>query len=342
VAGTIRLNSNCIRRYAMQPETFDLGSAVVELNTHPPRETKDSESKVRAITIADFLTLEFPPRENILSPCLPSQGLMMLHAVRGIGKTHVGLGIAVAVASGGEFLRWTAPEPRGVLYLDGEMPAVVMQERLSRIIASVEKEPVAPLRIITPDLQPHGMPNISTEEGQADIEPHLNDINLVVVDNISTLCRGGRENEAESWLPVQEWALRLRARGLSVLFIHHAGKGGQQRGTSRREDVLDTVINLKHSGDYRPDQGACFEVHFEKARGIYGDDVKPFEAKLTTMPDGTQQWAIKDLEDSLTEKVADLLGEGMSQNDIAGILDISQGTVSKHKRKAQALGLITG
>ena len=42
-----------------------------------------------------------------------------------------------------------------------------------------------------------------------------------------------------------EWILYLRAKGKSVIFVHHAGKNGKQRGSSRREDVLDTVIFLK-------------------------------------------------------------------------------------------------
>ena len=65
--------------------------------------------------------------------------------------------------------------------------------------------------------------------------------------------RTGRENEAEGWLPVQDWALGHRRAGRSVLFIHHAGKGGLQRGTSRREDVLDTVIGLRRPTDYSAD-----------------------------------------------------------------------------------------
>lgn len=270
-------------------------------------EEGERRQEVKAIRIADFLSLEFPPRENILDPWLPMQGLCMVYAPRGIGKTFVGLNIAVAVASGGPFLRWKAPKERGVLLLDGEMPGITLQERLSHIIASAEKEPTAQLVIITPDLQPSGMPNLIELEGQEAIELYLEDVSLVIVDNISTLCRGGRENEGESWLPVQEWALKLRSRGISVLFIHHSGKGGQQRGTSRREDVLDTIISLKHPAEYRPDMGACFEIHFEKSRGIYGDDVTPFEAKLETPQEGKQIWMMRDLEESLTEKVVELM-----------------------------------
>jgi len=70
------------------------------------------------------------------------------------------------------------------------------------------------------------------------------------------------------------WALAMGRAGKSVLFVHHSGKGGGQRGTSRKEDVLDTVIALRRPTDYAPEQGARFEIHFEKARGLFGDDAK--------------------------------------------------------------------
>jgi RecA-family ATPase len=55
----------------------------------------------------------------------------MLYAWRGVGKTHVALGIGFAVASGGTFLGWQATAPRRVLYLDGEMPGASLQSRLA-------------------------------------------------------------------------------------------------------------------------------------------------------------------------------------------------------------------
>lgn len=56
------------------------------------------------IDLASFLAKELPPRELILSPWLPKAGLCMIHAFRGIGKTHVSLGIAYSVAKGDKFL----------------------------------------------------------------------------------------------------------------------------------------------------------------------------------------------------------------------------------------------
>jgi putative DNA primase/helicase len=69
---------------------------------------------------------------------------------------------------------------------------------------------------------------------------------------------------------MQELVLSLRRSGTTTLIVHHSGKGGQQRETSRREDVLDSVISLRRPDGYEPSEGARFEVHFEKSRGFTG------------------------------------------------------------------------
>lgn len=305
-------------------------------------QTPAQKKNIVALDIAAFLQKEFPPRSNLLSPWLPAQGLTMVYAYRGVGKTFFALSVAYTVASGGSYLGWDAPAPAGVLYLDGEMPGPVMQMRLAQIVRGFEAEATAPLIIVNPDLQPDGMPKIDTPEGQALIESLLTDeVKLIVIDNISTLS-SAKENDGDAWTGVQGWALRQRAAGRSVLFIHHSGKGGAQRGTSRREDVLDTVIALRRPAEYQPDQGAVFEVHFEKNRGLFGDEVRPIEATLSTDEHGTMTWHTRTVEDSTFEKVVSLLNEGLKQGDIADELGVNKSTVSRHARKAKAMGLLTG
>src|SRR5215468_5734601 len=68
---------------------------------------------------------------------------------------------------------------------------------------------------------------------------------------------------------------------------YHAGTNGRQRGTSRREDALDTVIALRRPEDYSPEQGARFEVHFEKLRNrVDGNGAVAFEARIETADGG--------------------------------------------------------
>ena len=301
-------------------------------------EPKDSR-RLRAVDIGDFLSMKIPPREMVLAPVLPTQGLAMLYAARGVGKTFVGLGMAYAIATGGAFFRWQAPEPRRVLYVDGEMPASAMQERLAQIVQGSEKEPPSAdfLRIITPDFQEDGIPDIASTEGQTALDDYLEGVSLVILDNLSTLCRYGRENEADSWEPMQEWMLSLRRRGISVLLVHHAGKGGNQRGTSKREDCLDTVICLKRPPDYRAEDGARFEVHLEKARGVIGEDAKSFEARLEVR-DNAAVWTTREIEDRDLELVVELSNAGDSVRDIAEETGISKSKVSRLQKRAKAEG----
>jgi putative DNA primase/helicase len=293
------------------------------------------------VEVMDFMKMNLPYRETILSPWLPAQGLAMIYAPRGIGKTHVALGIAYAVTSNTDFLGWKPTKARNVLYLDGEMPAALMQERLLALAHSNKAPLLASFKLITPDLQSGAMPDLATPKGQVMLETHLAGAELIIVDNISTLCRNTRENEADSWLPVQEWALRMRAAGKSVLFIHHAGKGGNQRGTSKREDILDTVISLKRPDDYKPKDGAVFQVHFEKARGFLGKDTEPFEAKFGTRSDGLQEWIMSPTQDTSYDQAIRLANKGLDQTQIAETLSINKSNVSRHLKRAHQEGKIS-
>ena len=219
----------------------------IELDAHIGRIDR---KQVSAIDYGEFLRRKLPPRRALLAPWLPMAGLAMIHAPRGIGKTHIALGTAWAVATGTGFLRWKVPEDVGayrVLLLDGEMPGAVLQQRLDRVVkASGHTPPLADyLQIAASDLTRDGLPDLADPAAQERYADIIGDADLIVVDNLTTLCRGLKENEADSWTPVQNWLLAQRRQGKSVLVIHHGGKSGAQRGTSRKEDVLDTVIGLR-------------------------------------------------------------------------------------------------
>lgn len=288
-----------------------------------------------ALDLADFLAKELPPRDRLLGDWLLSQSLNMLYAQRGTGKTLVALWAGYAVASGGETFGWTAPEAQQTIYLDGEMPGSVMQERLRAVEAgSVTKAAKGMFRIVSPDFQDGPMPDLSTVPGQRAINTVIGNARLVIVDNISAWCRSGVENEAESWIPIADWALQLRRERRCVLFVHHAGKNGGQRGTSKREDLLDTSVMLRHPSDYRPQEGARFAWTWEKARHLYGDAAQGFEARLEPDSAGRMVWTTTGSDTGLGDRVRELKRLGMSANDIAAEVGKSRATVYRLLDKA--------
>ncbi len=126
--------------------------------------------------------------------------------------------------------------------------------------------------------------------------------------------------------------------GRSVLFVHHAGKGGQQRGTSKREDLLDTVIALKRPGDYRAEQGARFEIHFEKARNLHGGDAQSLEVQLEKLPDGSQRWSSQRCADQAEQQMIERVNLGLNYSEIGQEMGCHRSTVMRTLRKAAAEG----
>jgi putative DNA primase/helicase len=248
-------------------------------------------------------------------------------------------GISWAVASGSDFLRWKATETCGVLYLDGELPADLLRERLLMQQSASEQTEVPPIKILSHEQQRNGILTLATPQGRKEVERRISDdISLVVFDNLSCLY-GGEENDAEGWQEMQEFLLRLRRRGIACIVIHHSGKGGQQRGTSRREDVLDTVINLKHPNGYKAEEGARFEVHFEKARGLSGDEVEPFEAQLTTTDDGHPIWIAKSLHPE-KDKALELMRKDLGDEEIGQVVGKDRSTINRWRNNFKKSGVL--
>jgi putative DNA primase/helicase len=143
---------------------------------------------------------------------------------------------------------------------------------------------------------------------------------------------------------MQNWLLKLRRRGISVLLIHHAGVNGRQRGTSRREDALDTVIALRRPEDYSPEQGARFEIHFEKLRNrVEGAGALPFEARLESFVadgrDGTR-WSSRDLVSPVLKRAAALFAEALTVREVAATLRISKSEAGRLRVRALNDGLL--
>lgn len=294
-----------------------------------------TQSSLNPVQIDDFLALDLPPRELLLEPWLTAQSLNLLTAYRGTGKTFVALGLSYAVASGGAFLRWRAPKPAKVLFVDGEMPATELQNRLRMIeTASETKADPRNFRIITPDLADGSLPDISTAEGQERLDACIRDAQLIVVDNLSALARTGAENDAESWTMVAEWGLRMRRQKRSVLFLHHAGKGGQQRGTSKREDLLDTSVMLERPTGYLTSDGARFRWTWSKARGLYGEAAAPLDVRLESVPGGTA-WTWSPVGDEIGEMIEQLRAEGTPVRKIANTLGVSKSAVQRHVERTR-------
>jgi hypothetical protein len=290
----------------------------------------------KPVDLPELCTMALSPRTFILHPILPVKSIAMIYSWRGSGKTFFLLELTYSIAVGaGNAFCWDIPEARPVLYVDGEMDSTELQERGRGIVTAHEGKLPDPgmMRFITPDLEEH-TPEIITPDGRRRIEDQLKGGELLILDNLSSLIPSGEERETEDWAIVQEWLLKLRRCGYTTMFAHHAGKGGGQRGTSNREDVLNLVINLRKPQDYTPEDGLRAEVHFEKIRGrAAGPSVQPFEIKLETDEHGRACWTRKPLKLMLERQVLEMLTAKEKDRDIAEVMHLTRYQVYRLRKK---------
>ncbi len=296
---------------------------------------QDISEQISALSAGELLKLNIPPREFVIKPILGAKGLMMVHAARGTGKTFFTLSLAFAIASGGDFLGWKADKPRRVTVIDGEMAREDLRDRLRGIVlgSNFDLEDDTMLQFIAADHHIDGLPDLSDKAGQDALWPFFEQAEVIIFDNLSTLFPSLRENENDDSQVTNGLFLELRRRGKSVIIVHHSGKGGQQRGGSRREDPLNTVIALKRPDDCDPGDGCIFNVVFEKSRGFYGKDAETFRAELITEPSGAMHWQRVEIADAAGERMAEMKRDGMTQRDIARELGVGLGTVNRTLKK---------
>jgi len=313
------------------------GLEVVQAQLTPPEQVKPT-LRDAVLDYPSLLALQLPERKTLF-PFLSEGGIAMAYGPRGVGKTFFNITMAASLCTGTAFFRWEAPPPTGVLYVDGEMD---LDELRNRMTALLPEQPKAPLTFLTSHHVYHKLErdlvltDAAVRQEITEILDATPTLRVLILDNISCLFSGIDEDKKSHWEPIQAWLVRLRHRGITTLLVHHAGKGGQQRGTSGREDALDTVIQLSKPAGYSQQEGCHFEITFTKCRSAKGDELEPLDAKLIEI-DGRLEWTWKTLAVSKEEQARKLFDEGVtSPSELAEELEITKGYASKLLRKIKA------
>ena len=290
------------------------------------------------VTFPELKSVGIPPRRKIIGDWFCEADLGFIFAPRGLGKTWFSLGLATAITGKKAFGPWPVLDHAPVLYIDGEMPCESLEGRMAGMGADEE------LLVLNHESLFHTtgkVLNLTDPEAQDSITRLClqRGIKVLILDNLSCLFSGIRENEADAWEAVLPWLLTLRRHRVAVMIVAHSGRDGKNmRGTSRREDAAFTVIRLDEVSDKGAERkhGARFISRFTKDRN-------------SKIEQPALEWSFQTGEDgkvSITTKEADGIAvlvqwveDGLtSATDIASEMGISKGTVSKLAKKAIEAG----
>jgi RecA-family ATPase len=287
---------------------------------------------IKTIKHEDLKKMKSEKTKFILHPFLPEQGLAIIYSATGVGKTLFTLNCAYAIAAGGDFLKYSAPQPKKVLYIDGEMSLNQMVYRYQRIIEEQgDLEFPDYFELLNNDqMKPNCLPLICSSAGQQYYIDYIdrNNIDVIVFDNVSTLSDID-ENKSDEWRIIQKFLLKIRSMGKSVILVHHTGKNkNEYRGSSRMMDTADTSILLTNIKDDELEgenqEGVKFKIRYKKDRVIQGKDAIPFNVYYDS-----KKWSIQSSQSSNLNYVIEALKNHMSHQAIANEMGVSRPYVTK-------------
>lgn len=236
----------------------------------------------KILDIRSFLNYELPSISYLFDGFIKHPSSSMIYAEAGVGKTFVALSLALALVSGSDILGYSVSKPRKVLYIDGEMSAIEMQERLEKLIKGMNCN----LEKIQENfyLYPYGIQDdtVSLDLGKENTRNYieinyLENIEVLIIDNLSSLVQL-KENENDEWKNFNNWCAHLRKKGISVITIHHVNKQGDSRGAISKRDHLDFEIELRRNKDT-----ICWK--YTKHRSLSAEKAQPFSFRIQSNDD---------------------------------------------------------
>lgn len=310
------------------------------------------------LSSTDFLQQKIRKPKKYLMPWLREGSINMVFGPRGVGKTWLCMIISYILTreqpKNNELTvgPWEVKRPCSVVYLDGEMAEPDLQENMKGLAKSLPPEdPERPLHILSANRfakQYEEQPNLASKKWRENIYNLLKknpNIKVLVLDNAAALTPGIVENCKEEWDPINQWLISLRHLGVSTILVHHAGKGGEQRGTSGREDAMDTVIKVDYPSDYDPSKHhAYFKVQFTKSRNLKpGDDKKAFSLEIMMDDDLGLIWQETDAISPGEHKkriMAEIVRGERKGNEIAKMFGVGSGRISQLRKEAKEKGFL--
>jgi hypothetical protein len=209
-------------------------------------------------------------------------------------------------------------------------------------------------------------PSITEQAGQSFILDRLmkQKVDLVVLDNFSTLGEVEDENAASSFNAIQQFLLQLKVQEVATMLVHHTGKAEDNfRGSSKLAATFETIIQLERpqalvrrlpGGGWisRPVQSehgeAKFRVRWDKVRAGSKAPPRAVVARLVTQSEefggeltGTWEYetAYLDTLDEIAERLP--AGEFVTQKEIGDFFGVSGTMARKYLDQGISFGMWT-
>ena len=323
--------------------------------------------------------IEYPPVEYLMEPIINTRSFNQTFGWYESGKTVFGIALSMHMSSGHDFLGWKCNQKIPTAYLESELPGATLQNirktvRLDWLDKNKEYNADWTFMLNQDDLInagfKYGFKSIAVAKehgkkaaedygrrGREFIESWLNKIEqktgvkpFYFLDNMTRLATID-ENKQTDWNPFLNWGTDLKHKGFSGMFVHHANKGKENKGSSGSSAIgrlLDTSIKLEGlDREYRFDipgrKNLQSSIEFDKSRGFGGSEWS--KKRIITM-DENGTWKHYPYLKQVSFEILKLHKQGLTQQQIRnmhkeiGNPPLSSSSVDRYYKQLVELNLI--
>lgn len=265
----------------------------------PPAEPRPDLAAFLALP--GWMAREIEAPEPLLGEIITNTTRMFIGGPTGLGKSHLGFGMAAGLATGHGFAHWQAARACRVLYIDGEMARDLVQERLGDLRRRMMGADLSHLHVLcTEDCEELGrrFPELgsfgplNTAEGQAfllRLVEMLGGVDVVFFDNRMSLLSGDMKEE-QPWTDTMPLVKELSRRRIAQVWIDHTGhQTGHIYGSKTKEWSADAVALMSKAE--RPGMDIAFKLEWTKARRRKPSNRADFATVTLTMADDA--WSVE-------------------------------------------------
>jgi RecA-family ATPase len=288
------------------------------------------EARARLATLAPdlqsiqtLLSRQFSPTRWIIPNLLP-EGLTLLASKPKLGKSWLALGLALAVASGGQTLGQITVEPGAALYLALEDSEKRLHARTQQLLGGQPLSSSLEVTTRWPRLDAGGLAQI---ELWLQAKP---DARLIILDTLAKIrghTRGSATPYAEDYASLEGVQALAHRYEVGILVIHHTGKESREdpldevNATQGLNGVADNILVLRRQrgkaeatliGDGRELNGIELSLHFDPATCLW-TITDPPEAEAKTPERAEILQVLKASQEPMTPtQVAEALGKNLN------------------------------
>ena len=236
---------------------------------------------LRAIRLADFLREPKPPIRWSLDRIVPVGGLAIWAGKYGSIKSWQMMDLLLSIAAGIPWVDMFDTAQGPVLYIDAENGPVIMDDRLTKLIAGRGYDSQLPFYVQTAEMIDLALPNYM--QWLASLIEQIRPVG-VALDSLNTLCSADDISSKEMRPVLVQLKHLALTWDTAIYVIHHFRKGGQRaediKGTVNIPGIADSVMLVKK------DDKRLGQVGLTHDKGRWGKEVEPFGVELIEEANG--------------------------------------------------------